>query len=106
MVGSAGNIAYAMSKGAIQSITKALSIELAPKHIRVNCVAHGFMHTKMETTVNKYFDDEHESILNSLHPLGIGDVEDDANSVVFLLSESSKWTTGSIFSVDGGFTAQ
>lgn len=106
LVGSAGNVAYAMSKGAVQSMTKALSIELASKHIRVNCVAPGFMHTKMEGNVSSYFDESHQEILNSLHPLGLGEAEDVANMIVFLLSDESRWTTGAIISVDGGFTAQ
>ena len=106
LVGSAGNTAYAMSKGAIQSMTKSLSIELAPKGIRVNCVAPGFMHTKMEANTSKYFDAEHEQILESLHPLGLGNAEDVTGMICFLLSEESRWTTGSIISVDGGFTAQ
>lgn len=106
LVGSAGNTAYAMSKGAIQSMTKSLAIELASKGIRVNCVAPGFMHTKMETNTSKYFDSEHEQILESLHPLGLGYADDVAGMICFLLSEQSRWVTGAIISVDGGFTAQ
>lgn len=106
LVGSAGNTAYAMSKGAINSMTKSLAIELASKGIRVNCVAPGFMHTNMETKMNRYFDAHHEKILEEMHPLGLGSAEDVANMICFLLSDQSKWTTGAIVSVDGGFTAQ
>lgn len=106
LVGSAANTAYAMSKGAIQSMTRSLAIELAPKGIRVNCVAPGFMHTNMESDTTKYFEIEHEEIINRLHPLGLGNAEDVTGMICFLLSNESRWTTGSVISVDGGFTAQ
>ena len=46
-VGSSANVLYTMSKAAIQGITKSLAIEFAPKKIRVNCVAPGFIKTQM-----------------------------------------------------------
>jgi NAD(P)-dependent dehydrogenase (short-subunit alcohol dehydrogenase family) len=95
-----------MSKGAINGLTKALAIELAPKNIRVNCVAPGFVKTKMLKDTNVLFDDIRISHLTSLHPLGLGDPEDVANPIAFLLSDASRWMTGVIVNVDGGFTAQ
>lgn len=106
LVGSAANVGYALSKGAIQGITKALAIELAPKMVRVNCIAPGFIKTKMMENVSSSFSDDYVGKLSILHPLGLGDAEDVANSVLFLLSDMAKWITGSIISVDGGFTAQ
>lgn len=106
VVGSAANVAYAMTKAAIIGITKALSIELAPKRIRVNCIAPGFIKTKMMEENSFRFDDEYMQRLNNLHPLGLGEAEDIANGVVFLLSDMSKWMTGAVMNIDGGFTAQ
>lgn len=106
LVGSAANVGYALSKGAIQGITKALSIELAPKKVRVNCIAPGFIKTKMMENVSSSFSEDYVDHLSTLHPLGLGETEDVANSVLFLLSDMSKWITGAIISVDGGFTAQ
>ncbi|MCY6340182.1 SDR family oxidoreductase [Bacteroides fragilis] len=106
LVGSAANVGYALSKGAIQGITKALSIELAPKKVRVNCIAPGFIKTKMMENVSSSFSEDYVDHLSTLHPLGLGEAEDVANSVLFLLSDMSKWITGAIISVDGGFTAQ
>lgn len=106
VVGSAANVAYAMTKAAIIGITKALSIELAPKRIRVNCIAPGFIKTKMMEENSFRFDDEYMQRLNNLHPLGLGEAEDIANGVVFLLSDMSKWMTGAVVNIDGGFTAQ
>nr|WP_199156620.1 SDR family oxidoreductase [Pedobacter sp. ASV2] len=106
LVGSAANVAYAMSKSALHGITKSLAIELAPKRIRVNCIAPGFIKTQMLENVSDSFDHEYNHRLNELHPLGLGEAEDIAYGITYLLSDMSKWVTGSILSVDGGFTAQ
>lgn len=106
LVGSAANSAYAASKGAIISLTKALAIELAPKNIRVNCVAPGFVRTNMLGDVSGAFDSEYVNRLENLHPLGLGEASSIAEPVAFLLSDSARWITGAVLSVDGGFTAQ
>lgn len=106
LVGSAANVAYAMSKSALHGITKSLAIELAPKKIRINCVAPGFIKTQMLEDVSESFDKEYNDRLNTLHPLGLGDADDIAYGITYLLSDMSRWVTGTILSVDGGFTAQ
>lgn len=106
LVGSAANVGYAMTKGAIQSITKALAIELAPKKIRVNCIAPGFVKTEMGTSINHNFDDDYNNLIESLHPLGCGSPDDIAAGIAYLFSNMSKWVTGTIMHIDGGFTAQ
>jgi NAD(P)-dependent dehydrogenase (short-subunit alcohol dehydrogenase family) len=106
MVGSAANAGYAMSKAAICGLTKSLAIELAPKNIRVNCVAPGFVKTRMMDETNLSFPNNRDSYLASLHPLGLGDPEDVANPIAFLLSDASRWMTGVVLNVDGGYTAQ
>lgn len=106
LVGSAANVGYALSKGGIQAVTKALAIELAPRKIRVNCIAPGFVKSPMMDNVSTSFSNEYISKLESLHPLGLGEPEDIAKAVLFLLSDMSCWMTGAIMSVDGGFTAQ
>lgn len=106
VVGSAANVAYATSKGAIIAMTKALAIELASKNIRVNCVAPGFIKTPMADNINSMFDEAYESQIEAMHPLGWGRPNDIANAIAFLLSEASRWITGSVMNVDGGFTAQ
>jgi NAD(P)-dependent dehydrogenase (short-subunit alcohol dehydrogenase family) len=105
-VGSAANVGYAMSKSALHGITKSLSIELAGKGIRVNCVAPGFVRTNMMNNIDSSFKDDHTKLLNQLHPLGLGNPEDVAYSIAYLLSDAAKWVTGSILNIDGGFTAQ
>ena len=51
-------------------------------------------------------DAEYYDRLNALHPMGMGQTEDVAKSILFLLSDMSSWMTGAILNVDGGFTAQ
>ncbi|KFF24553.1 SDR family NAD(P)-dependent oxidoreductase [Chryseobacterium vrystaatense] len=105
IVGSAANVAYSMSKSALHGITKSLSIEMASKNIRVNCIAPGFIKTEMLEGVSTIFDEEYNKRLEALHPMGLGEAQDIANAVVFLASDMSRWITGAVLSVDGGFTA-
>lgn len=105
-VGSIANTGYAMSKSALHGITKSLAIELASRKTRVNCIAPGFIETEMlKQMANNFGPDYYQNITN-LHPLGLGKAEDIANIVAFLLSDMSKWITGSIINIDGGYTAQ
>jgi NAD(P)-dependent dehydrogenase (short-subunit alcohol dehydrogenase family) len=106
LVGSSANVGYAMTKGAVQSITKSLAIELAPRKIRVNCIAPGFIKTEMSEQIYHKFDTEHDVYIEHLHPLGWGTPNDIAGAIAFLFSDMSKWITGSILNIDGGFTAQ
>lgn len=106
VVGSAANVAYATSKAALIGMTKALAIELAGRGIRVNCVAPGFIKTNMADGVNSLFDPDYADRIGQMHPMGWGEAIDVANAIAFLLSDASKWTTGAVFHVDGGFTAQ
>lgn len=106
VVGSSANVAYATSKSAIIGMTKSLAIELAKKNTRVNCIAPGFIKTNMADGVNSMFDAEYADKIESMHPLGWGEAIDIANGIAFLLSDASKWTTGAVFNIDGGFTAQ
>jgi NAD(P)-dependent dehydrogenase (short-subunit alcohol dehydrogenase family) len=106
IVGSAANVGYSMSKGAIQSATKTLAIELAPKKIRVNCIAPGFIKTEMGDQINHNFNEDYDKHIESLHPLGWGNPNDIAAGIAYLFSDMSKWVTGTIMSIDGGFTAQ
>ena len=106
LVGSAANIAYAASKAALHGVTKSLAIELAPKKIRVNCIAPGFVETNMLEKSSSLFNEEYKNNISKLHPLGLGQPEDISYSIAFLLSDAAKWIAGSIMSVDGGFTAQ
>ena len=58
-----------------------------------------------KSMINNFGPDYYQNVTN-LHPLGLGKAEDVAGIIAFLLSNMSKWITGSIINVDGGYTAQ
>jgi NAD(P)-dependent dehydrogenase (short-subunit alcohol dehydrogenase family) len=95
---------YVMTKHAIEGLTKAMAVELAPKGVRVVSVAPTFV----ETPLSKPFLDDPDTrkwILNRI-PLGrVGTVEEVASAVVFLASPAAALVTGSSLLADGGWTA-
>ena len=95
-------IAYAASKGAIESMTRAMAVELASFGIRVNCIAPGFIKTKMSTAALDNDPDRKSRVL-ARTPMGIlGEPLDIANAVFYFASEESKFATGTVLPVDGG----
>jgi len=106
IVGEAGKSLYGMTKGALIAAAKSLAVELAPRKIRVNCVSPGVVVTPMSQS--SFYSQSEETLnkIRSLHPLGIGRVEDVANPCVFMLSDAARWITGTNFIVDGGYTAR
>lgn len=105
-VGSPAAAAYAMSKAALEGAARPLALELARIPIRVNCIAPGFVKTPMLARLEKQWESGQEERVAQLHPLGLGTPEDVAAAAAFLLSESARWMTGSVLTVDGGYTAQ
>jgi NAD(P)-dependent dehydrogenase (short-subunit alcohol dehydrogenase family) len=95
---------YVMTKHALEGLTKAMAVELAPKGVRVVSIAPTFI----ETPLSKPFLDDPNTrkwILNRI-PLGrVGTVEEVALAVVFLASSAAALVTGSSLLVDGGWTA-
>jgi NAD(P)-dependent dehydrogenase (short-subunit alcohol dehydrogenase family) len=95
---------YAMTKHAVEGLTKAMAVELAPKGVRVVSIAPTFVQTPL---TKPFFDDPdtRKWILDRI-PLGrAGTVEDVAQAVVFLASPAASLVTGSSLLVDGGWTA-
>jgi NAD(P)-dependent dehydrogenase (short-subunit alcohol dehydrogenase family) len=103
-VGEAGITAYAASKGAINSFVKSAALELAPRKARVNAIAPGFVVSEMSDDLFEKLTEEQRRKIIAKHPLGIGSSEDVAYGVVYLLSEAAKWITGTVLTVDGGYT--
>ncbi len=104
-VGSAGRSVYCMTKHAIEGLTKALAVELAPKKIRVNTVAPTFALTPL---TEPFFADEafRTSVLSRI-PLGrLAEVSDITGAILFLASPAAAMITGTSLLVDGGWTAQ
>jgi ketoreductase RED2 len=98
------SIAYAMSKAALNHLTVLLAKSYGP--IRVNAVAPGLVQTPMAYHQRENFDELAPAIAER-HPLRcIGQAEDIAGPVAFLLSDASSWMTGQTIVVDGGYTIQ
>lgn len=99
LTGNPGQVNYAASKAAIIGFTKALAKELAPRNINVNCVAPGFIETRMTHVLTE---EQKKSALSGI-PLGrMGHPDDIANAVVFMSSTHADYITGQVLTVDGG----
>jgi NAD(P)-dependent dehydrogenase (short-subunit alcohol dehydrogenase family) len=104
-VGSPGRSVYCMTKHAIEGLTKAMALELAPKGIRVNAVAPTFVETPM--TAPMLADAAFRQYVLDRIPIGrIGQPDEIASAVLFLLSNNASLITGTSLLVDGGWTAQ
>ena len=104
-VGSPNRTLYCTTKHAIEGLTKALAVELAPQQIRVNAVAPTFIETPLVAPMLE--DSTFRQFALERIPMGkIGSVDDVANAVVYLASDASALVTGTSLKVDGGWTAQ
>lgn len=103
--GLAGGSLYGATKSAILGYTKALAIELAPREIRVNTIHPGMIETPLTqgTALSKELLEEDAKN----YPLGrYGKPEEIAYSIVYLLSDATKWMTGSQLLIDGGYSVK
>lgn len=96
--GAAGQVVYSASKGAIVSLTKSASKELAPKGIRVNAVAPGLINTGLLQAIGT---EKIQENLKNIKMGRIGEPIDVANVIVFLASDLSSYVTGEVIGVDG-----
>lgn len=98
--GGRGQSNYAASKGAINSFTKALAVEVGRRGIRVNAVAPGVIETEMSKEVRDLAGDE---IISNIVLRRYGLPSEIANAVWFLSSDLANYITGQVLGVDGGF---
>ena len=99
LTGNAGQVNYSASKSGMIGFTKALAQELATRGICVNCIAPGFIQTKMTDVLT----DQQKDVILKKIPMGrLGSTEDIANAAVFLASPYSSYITGQVLTVDGG----
>ena len=93
--------AYDVSKAAVHSLTRKLAADLAPKRITVNCLAPGYVPSRMSAGLKSWGATE-EAVAKSI-PLGrMGNDEDMAGACLYFASRAGSWCTGVILNVDGG----
>ena len=105
--GVAGQTAYSASKGALNAAVRAMAIELARRHVRVNTLSPGLVRTPMTEAAFGLLSAEHVAEIERRHPLGPGKPSDVAAAAVFLMAPAAAaWITGIDLLVDGGYAAQ
>ena len=99
LMGNAGQANYSASKAGIIGLTKSVAKELATRGVTANAVAPGYVDTEMTRAISE----QARSKLISLIPVArLGEVDDVANVVAFLVSDDAAYITGQVINVDGG----
>lgn len=108
--------AYSAAKGALAALTRQMAVDYGGENIRINAIAPGTIETELvrKTYVDRLnAGNSNKKVEDSLtetaarYPLNrLGEVEDVSHMAVFLFSDESKWVSGSLFTVDGGYTAK
>jgi 3-oxoacyl-[acyl-carrier protein] reductase len=98
--GGGGALAYSAAKGAVLTLTRGLSKELAPRRIRVNCVSPGMIDTTFHDTFTK--PEVRQAVASRTSVGREGTSADVANSVLFLASDASAYLTGESIEINGG----
>lgn len=101
-IGPMASSAYAASKSALLGMVRSLAQEVAKNGIRANCIAPGYVRTPLLDGLQG--SGGNMEGLFELTPLGMGEPEDVAYAVAFLLADASRWITRNYFVVDGGLT--
>ena len=102
VVGHTGNLGqanYTASKAGIVAMSKSLAIEYAKKNININCISPGFIKTAMTDKIDDKFK---EAIVSKIPSARLGEPDDIANAVLFLLSDQSDYINGETLHVNGG----
>jgi NAD(P)-dependent dehydrogenase (short-subunit alcohol dehydrogenase family) len=103
--GEKGKSLYAMTKSALLGLVKSCALEYANKGIRFNAISPSVIDTPL--SFKSEYRKEESAMVDVLkkHPLGLGHTSDVASAAVFLLSDESKWITGTNMIIDGGYLA-
>jgi NAD(P)-dependent dehydrogenase (short-subunit alcohol dehydrogenase family) len=108
-VGGPGHTAYAATKGAVHQITKSMALEHARDGVRVNAVLPGEIRTPMLSSQREKppTEEELQDLAHRVVPMGrLGDPREVAEVVAFLASDAASYMTGSLVTVDAGYTAR
>lgn len=99
LTGNAGQVNYAASKAGIIAMSKSIAKEVASRGVTVNCVAPGFIDTKMTEVLNEK---QKEKILDNIPMKRMGTGEEIAAGVLFLASDEARYITGHVLNINGG----
>lgn len=106
-ISTLGESLYSATKGAINGFVKGAAIDLASQKIRVNSVNPGLIETSILDLAGEMFSKEQIQDKLNQYPLKrMGQPEDVAFAVIYLLSDAASWVTGANIVIDGGFTLQ
>lgn len=105
-LGEVGKSTYGMTKAALLNLAKHLACELARKNVRVNSISPGAICTPINMNLPHMKDPEKRAALEAQHLLGLGETTDVANACIYLLSDASRWVTGTNLFVDGGYSVK
>lgn len=97
-----GGAMYISVKAALENYARVLGLELAPKRIRVNCVAPAFVKGPMLNQTREATNEDTIRQIEARQPLGLGEPEDVANAILFYLSDASRWISGTSLIMGGG----
>jgi len=101
-IGVPGVGVYSGTKAALLAIVRSLSMEVAKRRIRANCLSPALVKSPLLDATAKLVGGLEQEESN--YPLGFGTVEDVANAAIYFLSDASRWVTGTTLVMDGGLT--
>lgn len=99
LTGNVGQANYAASKAGMMAMSKSVAKEVANRGVTVNCIAPGFIDTKMTEVLG---DEQKEKILINIPMKRMGTGEEIAAGVLFLASDEAKYITGHVLNINGG----
>lgn len=102
-IATRGNSVYSGLKAALCSFSRVMALEVSTQRIRVNCISPGQVRTPFMDTTGGPISADMFAAYEKQYPLGFGEAVDVANGAVYLLSDASRWVTGSDLVMDGGF---
>ncbi len=97
--GNPGQSNYTASKAGVEGFTRSVALEMGSRQMRLNCVAPGFIVTEMTGALNE---GQTEGIVSRIPLQRMGNVDDIASAVIYLLSDESSYVTGQTLHVNGG----
>lgn len=103
--GHIGGALYCGAKAGLDAFSKVLALECAAQKIRANTINAAMVKTELFEKAELAVSKEAMALHEKKYPLGFGEASDIANTIIFLLSDASKWITGTNLIVDGGLTA-